>query len=120
MPELKIDAEAPLASIGLECIDELARLGPHGYGNPRPVFCARNVRLAGSPTILKDKHLKLQVRDGARNISAIFWRNAGLKKEIEDSPSLDIAFHADRNEYAGQTSLQLELLDVKQHAVKRQ
>jgi len=65
-PVLDVDAELHLSEITPQLFQALRMLEPYGVGNPEPVFTARNAQLAAPPRILKDKHVKLKVRAGAR------------------------------------------------------
>ena len=55
VPEIHLDAEISLSDLTPETVQDLERLAPHGYGNPRPVFGCRKVRLQGRPRLLKEK-----------------------------------------------------------------
>ncbi|MBI3896047.1 MAG: single-stranded-DNA-specific exonuclease RecJ, partial [Acidobacteria bacterium] len=113
MPELEIDAEISLGDLSPSLWGELEKLAPHGYGNPQPVFCSRNVQRLGQAALLKDKHLKIQVEQEGRVISAIGWRKAALLKELpHGNSSFNIAFTLGRNDFNGQTALHLELTDI--------
>jgi single-stranded-DNA-specific exonuclease len=60
-PILEFDAELPFDQISSALFQTLHQLEPFGVGNPEPVFTARNVRLAASPRIMKEKHVKLRL-----------------------------------------------------------
>jgi single-stranded-DNA-specific exonuclease len=112
-PELVVDAEVSLADLTPQLVQELEQLSPFGYGNPRPVFSACNIRLSGRPRLLQDKHLKFQVAQGGRTLDAIGWRKGGWMEKLQDpSCSLDLAFSPSLNYYQNQTTTQLELLDL--------
>ena len=53
-----------LAEVTPELFQALQLLEPYGMGNPEPVFAARGVQLTAPPRILKDKHIKLKLRQG--------------------------------------------------------
>jgi len=63
-PVLDLDAELQLGEVTPQLFQALRLLEPYGVGNPEPVFAARNAQLAAPPRILKDKHVKLKVREG--------------------------------------------------------
>ncbi len=62
-PVLRPDVELDLEEVDLGLVHWLEYLGPHGIGNPRPVFLARGVHLEGA-RVLKDAHLKVSLRRG--------------------------------------------------------
>ena len=62
-----VAAQEALVGEGLaRAEDALAALEPHGYGNPGPLFAARGLTLSSEPRILKEKHLKLALRQDGR------------------------------------------------------
>jgi RecJ OB domain/DHHA1 domain len=63
-PILDLDAELNLTDVTPELFQVLALLEPYGMGNYEPVFAARGVQLTAPPRILKDKHVKLKLRQG--------------------------------------------------------
>jgi single-stranded-DNA-specific exonuclease len=65
-PVLDVDAELHLGDITPQLFQALRMLEPYGVGNPEPVFAARRAQLAAPPRIMKEKHIKLKVRGGAR------------------------------------------------------
>ena len=64
-PILDLDAELNLSAITPSLFQALRLLEPYGVGNPEPVFAAR-AELVSPPRILKEKHIKLKVRAGAK------------------------------------------------------
>jgi single-stranded-DNA-specific exonuclease len=68
-PTLDFDAELPFDQISPGFFQALRQLEPFGVGNPEPVFTARNVRLATSPRIMKEKHAKLRLTWSAERAS---------------------------------------------------
>lgn len=116
VPELKIDAELSLADLSPEAVLELDRLAPHGNGNPRPVFGCREVRLAGRPRLLKEKHLKMQVAQGGAVFTALGWRKASWLERLNglgaSDRAFDIAFSLTQNTFQGNSRTELELLDL--------
>jgi single-stranded-DNA-specific exonuclease len=65
-PVLDVDAELHLDDITPQLFQALRMLEPYGVGNPEPVFSARRAQLTAPPRIMKEKHIKLKVRAGAR------------------------------------------------------
>ena len=111
--EMEIAAEVSFKDISPALIEELEQLGPHGYGNPRPVFASRDTRSSGRPRLLQEKHLKVQVMQQRYTLDAIGWRKSAWMDQFRDpAASLDLAFRLGLNHYQNQTTMQLELLDM--------
>ena len=92
----------------------LEYMAPFGMGNPRPVFWARGVELAGRPREVGDGHLKLRLRDAGRELEAIgFGLARRCPPEALASGRVDALFQLRTHEYRGQVSLQARLLDLR-------
>lgn len=81
----------------------------------QPVFAAKNLALLGEPLILKEKHLKLTVKDksGKHKITAIGFGMAEYKPLIMNSKAFELAFTIQENYFNGVKSLQLYLKDIR-------
>jgi len=62
-PTLDLDTELNLSDVTPDLFQALHLLEPYGVGNPEPIFAARGVQLTAPPRILKDKHIKLKLRE---------------------------------------------------------
>ena len=112
-PRLRIDAEVFLDELDWKVFDDLRRLEPCGAGNPTPVFAARGVTIEAAPRIMKEKHLKLRVRQGASSFDALGWQMAALGPKLPAGARVDLAFTLEANSFRGETNLQLVLKDVQ-------
>ena len=109
-PALRLDAAVSLGDVDLAVLERLSRLQPHGMENPPIQFASRNVTLAKPPQRMgkESQHARLMLRDATGSAEAVWWNCAG--KPLPDG-RFDIAFAPERNDYNGQTRLQLRLLD---------
>jgi single-stranded-DNA-specific exonuclease len=112
-PVLRIDQEVTLRELDWKLYEDLRRFEPCGFGNPTPVFCARDVSLAAPPRILKEKHLKLRVWQGSVSLDALGWQMATLGAGLRTGDRLDVAFTLEANSFRDETTLQLNLKDVR-------
>lgn len=109
---LTVDAELALNEIDMDLVEQMNRLAPFGNGNPRPVFCAREVRLVEDRRIGKQaEHRKLEVTDPSETICPVIWFN-GADNLLPPEP-LDLAFTVSVNDYAGRRSVQLNYVDSR-------
>jgi single-stranded-DNA-specific exonuclease len=111
-PLIKIDAQASLNQINLPLYEQIESLQPWGIGNSTPVFWTPNVNIKEQKIIGKN-HLKLvlQTENYEFSIKAIAWRWG----EYFPLPTcLDIAYKLKENHWQGNTSIELELVGVKQ------
>ena len=70
-PTLRCHAVLPLDQITQALFSWLRRLEPLGNGNEEPVFVAYNVRLTAPVRAIKDRHVCLQLAQGARGASLV-------------------------------------------------
>jgi single-stranded-DNA-specific exonuclease len=114
LPRLRIDDELSFREITGEVASGLASLAPFGAGNPRPLFACRRAEIVDGPRVLKDRHLKMTLRQDGRIFRAIAWRAAERLDFISQCRSaLDVAFSLDTNQYNGESYLELTVADLK-------
>src|SRR4029453_12492424 len=93
----------------------VAALAPFGAGNPRPVFAARGVEIVDGPRKLKDRHLKMALKQDGPILHAIPWRSAEQHDYLtEHKAALDVAFSLEQNQYNCETYTELTVANVKQ------
>jgi single-stranded-DNA-specific exonuclease len=113
-PKLRIDAPLGLGSITHDLVRGLDALGPFGMGNPRPVFHASPVAIVDGPRTIKERHLKMTFSQAGRRFRAMAWRAAERAPFLEQHrDGVNLAFSLDRNEYQGETYLELNVCDVR-------
>jgi single-stranded-DNA-specific exonuclease len=113
-PRLRIDGDLSFRGITGGVASGVASLAPFGAGNPRPVFAARGVEIVDGPRMLKERHLKMALKQDGRIFRAIAWRAAERQAYLaEHRAALDVAFSLEQNQYNGETYLELTLSDVR-------
>jgi single-stranded-DNA-specific exonuclease len=113
-PRLRIDGPLSLNGITHDLVRGLDALGPFGMGNPRPVFHAAPVEIVDGPRTLKERHLKMTFSQQGRRFRAIAWRAAERADFLEKHRAgVNLAFSLDRNEYQGETYLELNVCDIR-------
>jgi single-stranded-DNA-specific exonuclease len=114
VPRLRIDAPLGLRDISGEVIEGLARLGPFGAANPKPVFRASPIDLVQPPRRLKDRHLALLIRQDGRAFRAIAWRAVEREEYLTANRfGLELAYSLDRGEFRGERTTELTVADVR-------
>ena len=111
-PTLEVDAEVPLREMNGQVWKALQALRPFGEGNPEPLFLSRHVqvrrqRAVGSGGV----HLKLLLSDGGIVWDGIAFRQGDWAGHLPDY--VDIVYHLQVNEWAGEERLQLNIQDVR-------
>ncbi len=113
--ELNIDCVAELPQITEALVRDLARLGPFGQGNPRPLLCCQGLELTTAPRRVgaSGDHLQLHVRQGEQIIKCIAFGFGALDSKLTAGTRIDLAVEPRLNEYNGRTSVELEVKDLQ-------
>jgi single-stranded-DNA-specific exonuclease len=113
-PRLRIDACLGFRDITGDFAAEMTLLAPFGTGNPRPLFEAKGVEVVDGPRRLKEKHLKMALKQNGRIFRAIAWRAIEREQFVSENRSaLDLAFSLDHNRYQGNEFLELSVSDFR-------
>jgi single-stranded-DNA-specific exonuclease len=114
-PEIEIDAKLQLVDVTSKFMAILKQFAPHGPENMKPVFLARNVLdYQNLSTVVKEKHLRLVIyQPGSRTMNCIGFGLADKADIVKEGKPFDILFHIEENEWQGNISLQLRILDVR-------
>ncbi|HEY8461640.1 MAG TPA: single-stranded-DNA-specific exonuclease RecJ, partial [Blastocatellia bacterium] len=86
---LNADAEITLEDATLECARALARLEPHGVGNPQPLFLMRQTPLRYVQK-LKEKHLKFLIGRERAEIEALWWNAAEYLPQLAGASHISL------------------------------
>ncbi|MDQ6785758.1 MAG: single-stranded-DNA-specific exonuclease RecJ [Acidobacteriota bacterium] len=114
--EIKIDALVSSQSLNLNLIEDLKQLEPYGAGNPKPVFATRDLELVADPFVMKEKHLKLKLRDAkGKQLEAVWWDGVDKSRgqTLERNSRIELAYTPEANRWNGTTRLQLVVQDLK-------
>jgi single-stranded-DNA-specific exonuclease len=104
-----VDAVLQPEEINYDLVEALEALAPFGMGNPEPVFMLDGIRVADL-RVLKERHLKLRLVVGERNLEAIGF-NMADKRDVPEIVA--VAFSLQINEWNGRKSVQLRIRDIK-------
>ena len=112
-PRLRPDLELSLPDIDLQLVHWMGYLGPHGMGNPGPLFVSRGVCL-DAPRVVGENHLKVSVVQGRARLDAIGFGLADrFPIDSLGSEFHDVLFRLDRNEWRGKARPQARLIDLR-------
>lgn len=112
-PALVPDVEVSLSHVDLELTHWLSYLGPHGIGNPGPLFLARGVSL-GEPRLVGEGHLKATLESEDARLDAIGF-GLGVRHPPDSLRDglFDVLFRLERNEWRGVARPQARLVDLR-------
>jgi single-stranded-DNA-specific exonuclease len=133
IPKVRIDRQLSLNQISYRILEDIEALEPFGKGNPSPLFAEKGVEVTRAALLGKDKNvLKLacRIKGTFSKIDAVSFDCAEQFKELiidcygqerleqilNNYPadlSLDIIFYPAVNEYNGNTTIQLQIKDIR-------
>jgi single-stranded-DNA-specific exonuclease len=113
-PRIWIDGGLAFRSINEQVIDELTTLAPFGAGNPCPVFRASGVEIVDGPRRVKERHLKMALKQDGRVMRGIAWRASEREAFVaEHKAAIDLAFSLEQDVWNGERYVQLSVADFK-------
>ncbi|MFK8113255.1 MAG: single-stranded-DNA-specific exonuclease RecJ [Rubripirellula sp.] len=114
VPEIRIDAEAPLGQLNLEIVKQMQMLAPFGEGNPRPVLYCSQVELDEPARRMGggDRHLTVKLRQGSKVVRGVAFSAGDWCDELNavDGP-IEIAYRPVINEFRGFRKVEVHLVD---------
>ncbi|MGE3278427.1 MAG: single-stranded-DNA-specific exonuclease RecJ [Candidatus Altimarinota bacterium] len=118
-PSLSLDTEITSEEISLATVHQLTSLEPFGMGNPAPKFLFKNIDLKQIRTVGKDKtHLQLVLQQENRVYKGIAFQFAEHVPKIQALKTVDIACQLNKNEFRGEVSVDLQVIDMRESAGK--
>jgi single-stranded-DNA-specific exonuclease len=120
IPQLAIDATVSLRELTTgPAVEELLSMAPFGFGNPAPVLAILGVEVASAPVVMKEKHLRVHLRQGGRNLFPKAWNFAERAADFALSGPIDAAFSVEEDLYGqdrGFTNWAAVLRDIRPSA----
>ena len=113
VPEIVIDTAISFDEINASLYNIICQMEPFGPENMRPVFVAANVSDTGYSKIVKDLHIRFVVKQHNKTFTGIGFNMADKFYILETKKPFDIVFTVDENEWNGETTLQLKIIDLQ-------
>jgi single-stranded-DNA-specific exonuclease len=85
-------------------------------GNKKPTFVTKDLFLQTDPFVMKEKHLKLKLRDASgKQFEAVWWDGVEKSKEqtLKAQSRIELAYTPEANSWNGNTRLQLVVEDLR-------
>ena len=116
---LYLDEELDLESLSLETVKSFERLAPFGMDNQKPVFYIRDFQVENARSMgAGDSHLKLKISKGNANIEVVAFGQGSKATEFAQTKQLELAVTLSVNQWNGQTTLQLMMVDARVDGVQ--
>jgi single-stranded-DNA-specific exonuclease len=105
------DAELRVEEVTCGSARALARLEPHGMGNPQPLFLLRRAPLQ-SASVLKERHLKLRVGARPPYAEALWWNAVQHREGLAKARAVSLMCRLEINSWNGRETAQLKVVDA--------
>ena len=116
---LYLDEELDLESLSLETVKSFERLAPFGMDNQKPVFYIRDFQVEIARSMgAGDSHLKLKISKGIASFEVVAFGQGSKATEFSQVKQLELAVTLSVNQWNGQTTLQLMMVDARVDGVQ--
>ncbi|WP_035958506.1 single-stranded-DNA-specific exonuclease RecJ [Bryobacter aggregatus] len=108
-PVIEIDEVVTVPEVDVRLYEEVQKMAPFGYRNQPPVFALLGVEAASPPQLMKEKHIKLTVRQGGRSLKLKGWNVPDAWKQVQPGAKLDAAFQLEHDSFDGWSAILKDL-----------
>jgi single-stranded-DNA-specific exonuclease len=98
--QLQIDSPIEFSEINDRSVGDVLSLAPFGFGNPSPVFMARDVEVAAAPEIKKERHVFVRLASQGRTLRVKAWNFAERVPELAAGARIDAALCFEDDPYS--------------------
>ena len=98
--QLHIDSPIEFGEINDRSVADVMSLAPFGFGNPSPLFMARDVEVAAAPEVKKERHVFLRLASQGRTLRVKAWNFADRVPELSAGTRIDAAFNFEDDPYS--------------------
>ena len=117
IPEIVIDAEINFSDIQWSFYNILQQMEPFGPENLRPVFLVKKAWNTSYSKIVKEEHIKFSLKQNSTVFTGIGFKMADKFHLLQLNKPLDVVFKIDENEWNGNKTLQLRVIDLRLNEV---
>ena len=110
---LDVDCAIPAELLTISNIESLSVLEPCGNSCPKPVLMMKNLLIDRITMVGSGRHMRLRLRSGRHGLNAIYFSATPESVSIQLGDVVDIAFTPQVNEFRGERSVQMNVLDIR-------
>lgn len=116
---LSLDEELDLEALTIDVVKNFERLAPFGMDNQKPVFYIRDFQIENARAMgASNAHLKLKIFRGTSNFEVVAFGKGSLAAEFSQAKGIELAVTLSVNQWNGQTTLQLMMVDARVDGVQ--
>ncbi|MPM35282.1 Single-stranded-DNA-specific exonuclease RecJ [bioreactor metagenome] len=116
IPVIEVDSYLDFNEVTKKFYQVLKQFAPFGPGNMNPVFQTNRVYDNGFSKLVGNNHIKLMVTQSnykSFGLPGIAFQMGEYFSEIENQKPFDIVYALEENEWNGNTTLQLNIKDIR-------
>ena len=110
---LDIDCAIPPEMLTIKGIESLEALEPCGNGCPKPVLMMKKLTVERINLVGGGRHMRLRLRCGRYGLNAIYFSATPESASIQPGDLVDVAFTPQINEFRGDRTVQMNILDIR-------
>ena len=110
---LEVDCAVTPELLTIRGIDALNALEPCGNGCSKPVLMVENMTIERISLIGGGRHMRLRLRHGHHSLNAICFCATPESVSIAPGDVVDVAFQPQINEFRGERSVQMNIMDIR-------
>ena len=111
--QLDVDCAVAPELLTVRGIDSLSALEPTGSGCPKPVLIMEKLTIERVNLVGNGRHLRLRLRSGHYSLPGICFCATAESFSIQQGDVVDVAFYPQVNEFRGERTAQLNILDIR-------
>ncbi|OMP67574.1 single-stranded-DNA-specific exonuclease RecJ [Domibacillus epiphyticus] len=113
-PVINVDAEAELADVTIQAIEDLDKLAPFGMNNPKPLFYVKDAKLAAMKKIGGNQtHLKVSLEQDGQMIDGVGFGMGDYADQIAKTSEVSVIGELSINEWNNVRRPQFILRDMR-------
>ena len=110
---LDVDCAIPAELLTIRGIESLNVLEPCGSGCPKPVLMMKGLTIDRISMVGGGRHMRLRLRSGRCGLNAIYFSANPETASVQPGDVVDVAFTPQINEFRGERSVQMNVLDIR-------
>ena len=110
---LEIDCSIPPELLTIPNVESLNVLEPCGSGCPKPVLMLKNLTIDRIQQVGSGRHMRLRLHSGRYPLNAIYFSANAESAFVQQGDVVDIAFSPQINEFRGERTVQMNVLDIR-------
>ena len=113
--QLEVDCAIPPELLTVRGIESLSALEPCGNGCPKPVLMMEKLTVDRISLVGGGRHMRLRLRSRYHTINAIYFSATPESASVQPGDVVDVAFYPQINEFRGERTVQMNVLDLRPH-----